>query len=119
MYSVHFLLEKWRFCLTTQISWVWKPCEMKPVVWGCGPSCGPVCGAGLKDTVEDDWLRPLTSSDGGSDGLHVAVCREKGMGFAVRWIGLGASVSLSVSGVPYNAMVMLETASLFEAESLT
>lgn len=93
---------------------------MKPVVWGCGPSCGPVCGVGLKGTDEDDWLWPLTSSDGGSEvGLHMAVCREKSMGFAVRWTELGASVSLSVNGVPYNAMVMLETASIFKAWSLT
>lgn len=68
MYSVHFLLEKWRFCLTTQISWVWKPCEMKLVVWECGLHCGPVCGAGFKDTVEgqNDLLRSLMSYDGGS-----------------------------------------------------
>lgn len=45
----------------------------------------------------------------------MAVCREKGMGFAVRWMGPGATVSLSVNGVPYNAMVMLGTESLFEA----
>lgn len=52
VYSVHFLLEKWRFCLTNQISWVWKPCEMQPVIWACGLPCGSVCGAGLKDMVE-------------------------------------------------------------------
>lgn len=52
MYSVHFLLEKWRFCLTTQISWVWKPCKIQPVVWECGLHYEPVCDAGLKDMVE-------------------------------------------------------------------
>lgn len=52
MCSVQFLLKKWRFCLTIQIYWVWKPYEMKPVVKGCGLHSGPVCGTGLKDTVE-------------------------------------------------------------------
>ena len=87
VYSVHFLLEKWKFCLTNQISWVWKPCEMH-VVWRCGLHSGSVCCAGLKDMIKgqasDSVL--LVAPDGGSKvGCICQQCAEKkSMGFAVR-----------------------------------